>query len=76
VPHVLSVIGLDDIDFASYTPPALTTICLSHTDLARAAFEAPRVQADDPGNPKMQREFLGSTSLVVRGSTAEPPAAA
>jgi LacI family transcriptional regulator len=72
VPQDLSVIGLDDVDFAEYTLPPLTTIRLSRTDLARAAFEALRLQAEDPENPKIQREFLVSTSLVVRGSTAPP----
>jgi len=75
VPDDLSVIGLDDIDFAEFTLPPLTTIRLSRIDLARAAFEALRQQAEDPGNPRMQREFLVSTSLVVRGSTAAPRAA-
>jgi LacI family transcriptional regulator len=42
--------------------------------LAHAAFESLRQQAEDPANPKIQREFLVSTSLVVRGSTAAPPA--
>jgi len=74
VPQDLSVIGLDDIDFAEFTLPPLTTIRLSRTDLARAAFEALRQQAEEPGNPKMQREFLVSTSLVVRESTAAPAA--
>lgn len=72
VPHDLSVIGLDDIDFAEFTLPPLTTIRLSRTDLARAAFEALRAQAEDPANPKMQREYLVTTSLVERGSTAPP----
>ena len=75
VPQDLSVIGLDDVDFAEFTLPPLTTIRLSRVDLARAAFEALRMQAEDPQNPKLQREFLVSTSLVVRGSTAVPPAA-
>jgi len=74
VPDDVSVIGLDDIDFAEFTLPPLTTIRLSRADLARAAFEALRQQAEDPGNPKLQREFLVSTSLVVRGSTAAPAA--
>ena len=73
VPQDLSVIGLDDIDFDEFTLPPLTSIRLSRADLAHAAFEALRLQAEDPGNPKMQREFLVSTSLVVRGSTAAPP---
>ncbi len=72
VPEDLSVIGLDDVDFAEYTLPPLTTIRLSRVDLARSAFEALRLQAEDPDNPRMQREFLVSTSLVVRGSTAPP----
>jgi LacI family transcriptional regulator len=74
VPRDLSVIGLDDIEFAEFTLPPLTTIRLSRSDLAYAAFEALRQQAEEPGNPKMQREFLVSTSLVVRSSTAAPPA--
>ena len=49
--------------------PPLTTIRLSRADLARAAFDALRQQAEDP-EPEVQREFLVSTSLVVRGSTA------
>ena len=73
VPHDLSVIGLDDIDFAEFTLPPLTTIRLSRTDLARAAFEALRLHAENPGKAGLQREFLVSTSLVVRGSTAPPP---
>ncbi len=74
VPEDLSVIGLDDIDFAEFTLPPLTTIRLSRVDLARAAFEALRLQAEEADSAKMQREFLVSTSLVVRGSTAPPHA--
>lgn len=74
VPQDLSVIGLDDIDFAEFTLPPLTTIRLSRADLARAAFEALRQQAEDPNAPNMQREFLVSTSLVIRGSSGAPSA--
>lgn len=74
VPQDLSVIGLDDISFAEFTLPPLTTIRLSRTELAHAAFDALRQQAEDSNNPNMQREFLVSTSLVVRESTAPPPA--
>ena len=73
VPQDLSVIGLDDIAFAEYTLPPLTTIRMSRIDLAHAAFEALRQRAEaDPGVP-VQREFLVSTTLVPRGSTATPP---
>jgi DNA-binding LacI/PurR family transcriptional regulator len=72
VPQDLSVVGLDDIDFAEFTLPPLTTIRLSRADLARAAFDALRAQTEESG--KLQREFLVSTSLVIRGSTGAPPA--
>lgn len=73
VPEDLSVIGLDDIDFAEFTLPPLTTIRLSRSDLARAAFQALRQHAEAGPDGKVQREFLVSTSLVVRGSTTAPP---
>ena len=72
VPDDVSVVGLDDIDFAEFTLPPLTTIRLSRAELARSAFEALRQQAEDPKNPHIQREYLVSTSLVVRGSTGAP----
>jgi DNA-binding LacI/PurR family transcriptional regulator len=75
VPEDLSVIGLDDIDFAEFTLPPLTTIRLSRQELAKATFDALRLQADNAASTVssiIQREFLVSTSLVVRGSTAVP----
>jgi LacI family transcriptional regulator len=76
VPEDLSVIGLDDIDFAEFTLPPLTTIRLSRQELAKAAFDALRLQAEfaagNGAGTVIQREFLVSTSLVVRGSTAAP----
>jgi len=75
VPEDLSVIGLDDIDFAEFTLPPLTTIRLSRAELAKAAFDALRLQAENANSGAssvIQREFLVSTSLVVRGSTAPP----
>jgi DNA-binding LacI/PurR family transcriptional regulator len=78
VPEDLSVIGLDDIDFAEFTLPPLTTIRLSRQELAKATFDALRLQAESAASsstsPAIQREFLVSTSLVVRGSTAAPAA--
>ncbi len=80
VPQDLSVIGLDDIDFAEFTLPPLTTIRLSRQELAKAAFDALLLQAEaaaagSANGTVLQREFLVSTSLIVRGSTAEPPGA-
>ena len=72
VPEDLSVIGLDDIDFAEFTLPPLTTIRLSRVDLAKAAFDALQLQAENGSDAVIQREFLVSTSLVVRNSAAKP----
>jgi DNA-binding LacI/PurR family transcriptional regulator len=74
VPQDLSVVGLDDIAFAEYTLPPLTTIRMSRVDLARAAFEALRQRAEAEPGAAVQREFLVSTSLVLRGSTDKPSA--
>ena len=53
VPHDLSVIGLDDIDFAEFTLPPLTTIRLSR-DRSRPGrirtLSASRLE--DAGNPQ------------------------
>ena len=75
VPQDLSVVGLDDIAFTEYTLPPLTTIRLSRAELARAAFNALHAQLEDAGSARLHREFLVSTSLVVRDSTAAPPSA-
>ncbi len=74
VPQDLSVIGLDDIDFAEFTLPPLTTISLPRGDLARATFDALRQQVENANDPNRKREFLVSTRLVVRESTAAPKA--
>ena len=58
VPQDVSVIGLDDIDFAEFTLPPLTTIRLSRGDLARAAFEALRAAGRRrPRIPKCSANF-------------------
>lgn len=76
VPEELSVVGLDDIAFTEFTLPPLTTIGLARHDLARAAFDALRIQVEAGSQPgefaPIQRSFEVSTALVVRQSTAAP----
>ncbi len=78
VPEELSVIGLDDIAFTEFTLPPLTTIGLSRHALARAAFDALRVQVEalnEPGkHVPNQRRFEVTTTLIARESTAPPKA--
>ena len=70
VPQDLSVIGLDDIDFAEFTLPPLTTIRLSRADLARAAFEPSASMPKTPAKPACS---ANSSSPPTSSSAAPPP---
>lgn len=66
VPDDLSVIGFDDILFAEYTQPALTTVSVPRHEIGKVAFQAlwsMMSDADQAG-----REFRVSTRLVIRQS--------
>lgn len=72
VPNDLSVVGFDDILFAEYTQPALTTVAVPRTDIGKAAFEALWTMMPDPH--LAGRQLRLSTNLVVRQSTVAPAA--
>ncbi len=67
IPRDLSIIGFDDIRFAQFTTPPLTTVQMSRADLARSAFQALRDHTDNPSNAP--REYPIPTRLIVRQST-------
>lgn len=71
VPRDLSVVGFDDIQMASYSVPALTTIRQAKNSLVEQTVERilTRLAAKDSQEPI--REVL-SPELVVRESTAAP----
>src|SRR5271155_4636985 len=73
VPKDLSIIGFDDIRFAQFTTPPLTTVQMSRVDLARAAFQAllDHSQGEVKSAP---REYPIPTKLIVRQSTDAPRA--
>ncbi len=73
IPEDVSVVGIDDIDLAAYANPPLTTIRQSFEDTGRRAVLRLVAQIANPDaeNPP---ELVAPT-LVVRGSTAPPPAA-
>jgi DNA-binding LacI/PurR family transcriptional regulator len=73
VPEDLSVVGFDDSPLAQTSRPPLTTVRQEVSDKARHAVRAltRRMRADDGG--QAERVVL-PTSLVVRRSTAPPPA--
>ncbi|MGY8635358.1 substrate-binding domain-containing protein [Bradyrhizobium sp. 14AA] len=68
VPGDISVTGFDDLDFAQYLSPPLTTVAIRSEEMGRIAAE--RLVAILDGNTA-QSECL-ATQLVVRSSTARP----
>lgn len=68
VPEDVSVVGFDDIRFARYTSPALTTIAQPKNALGREAMAMLIELLNDPDVPPRKRML--SADLVVRGSTA------
>jgi LacI family repressor for deo operon, udp, cdd, tsx, nupC, and nupG len=73
VPEDVSVVGFDDIRFARYTSPALTTVAQPKNALGREAMAMLIELLADPEVPPRKRVL--SADLVVRGSTAprSPP---
>jgi len=71
IPGDLSIVGFDDLPMAEHLPPGLTTI---HVPSKRMGVEAARyILAAAAGNPVEDSVKL-STNLVLRGTTAAPPA--
>jgi len=70
VPQDLSVVGFDDIQFAQYCDPPLTTISQPRYEIGRQAM---LMMLDLlKGNDVQAGSRLLEASLVVRGSTAPP----
>jgi LacI family transcriptional regulator len=70
VPDDLSVVGFDDILFAAYTQPALTTVAVPRAEVGKTAFEALWAMLAD--SELKGREYKLATHLVIRESTAKP----
>jgi LacI family repressor for deo operon, udp, cdd, tsx, nupC, and nupG len=68
VPGDISVVGFDDIEFAQYVEPPLTTIHQPRREIGRAAMNRMLARLADGGAPPAP-VVLGH-DLVVRGSTA------
>jgi LacI family transcriptional regulator, repressor for deo operon, udp, cdd, tsx, nupC, and nupG len=74
VPRDVSVVGFDDIEFAQYVEPPLTTIHQPRREIGRAAMA--RMIALLDGDHEPPNAIVLDHELVVRGSTAAPPTAA
>jgi LacI family transcriptional regulator len=71
IPDDLSLIGLDDIELASYAPINLTTIALQRRDMGTAA--ATLLMDRIRKKRKKAKQILFPMKLVVRGSTGPVP---
>ncbi|MEV8146469.1 LacI family DNA-binding transcriptional regulator [Specibacter sp. NPDC078709] len=72
IPEDVSVVGIDDIDLAAYSTPPLTTVRQSFEDTGRRAVHRLVAQIT---NPKIATTAdIVAPTLVVRASTAPPPA--
>lgn len=75
VPGDVSVVGFDDIEFAEYGVPPLTTVHQPRTEIGRAAAELLlariRARRGEAAEIPQLREL--PVELVVRASTAPPP---
>ena len=71
VPSEMSVVGFDDIMLSDAIHPALTTIHVSRTEMARACIEA--LSYTKANLNKLGLLLSVGTSLIIRDSTAPPP---
>jgi len=70
IPDDLSLMGYDDLPFASYTVPQLTTVAQPLDQMGATAVEVLLDQMGKQDQPPVKAVL--TTKLVVRGSTAPP----
>ena len=70
IPQDISIVGFDDISFASLSEPALTTVCSPRVEIGRRAFEALALTMEKPRQQGL--EIRIPTHLIERNSTAPP----
>ena len=77
VPQDVSVIGYDDVPLARRLRPTLTTVRQDFEAKGKAAASAltQSIARERAGNPPDSAQHMVPVTLVVRDSTAPPPAA-
>lgn len=72
MPDRVSIVGFDDIDFAAYTIPPLTTVSQDGVEMGRIATEVMFDMIDNSRDRAEVNDVVLAPRLVVRGSTAPP----
>jgi len=70
VPGELSIAGINDIEFSSFTTPPLTTMRLAADEIGTRSAEY--LLAHIEGRPVSSQNIV-PTDLIVRGTTGRPP---
>ncbi len=71
VPRDISLVGFDDLEFAAYCDPPLTTVRVPAKEMGTLAVKVLH-EAIVSGNKKVKQYCL-DTDLIIRASTAEAP---
>ena len=74
IPGTVRVVGHDDITFAKYSNPSLSTLKIRRLELATYAIESILRQIDQPGKPITPKEV--TPELIVRGTLLRQSATA
>jgi DNA-binding LacI/PurR family transcriptional regulator len=74
VPTELSVVGFDDLVLAAHTVPALTTLRMPIPEIVAEGVKLVVGLARDTSASREPRVTVFEPSLIVRQSTAAPPA--
>jgi DNA-binding LacI/PurR family transcriptional regulator len=74
VPEELSVVGFDDLDFAPFLSPPLTTVRQDLAAVGRRCLEHLVARIEGPSESAEVTSRFVRPELVVRASTAPPPA--
>jgi hypothetical protein len=70
----VSVVGFDDIQSAAFQSPALTTVKQPLRKMGKVAAEIVLRRISSPGSDSLPNVVKIAPELVVRASTAPPPA--
>lgn len=70
IPQDISIVGFDDIAFASLCEPPLTTVCSPRVEIGRRAIEALTTLIENPNQGGVEIHI--PTYLITRKSTSPP----